>query len=143
MSDGMSCELHLALEKSDDSDHAELDALARQLLERLLELDVECAKLDRSRRIPAGAKPGEAITLGALMVTAAPFVLRSVVQVLLTWLENRPIRAVTMTIDGNSLEVQNISSADQRRLIETFIAEHATAPPPEPEPEAGTADTGG
>lgn len=140
MSDGTARELHLVLEKSEDSDQAELDALTRQLRGRLLELDVYRVELDRSGQAPAGAKPGEVITLGALVVTTAPFALRSVVRLLHTWLENRPIRVVTMTIDGDSIEVQNLSSEDQRRLIEAFIAEHGPVPPlgPEPAPGPGT-----
>jgi hypothetical protein len=141
MGDGAALQLNLVLERSEDSDQEELDALTRQLRERLLELDVNRVELGRSGRAPEGAKPSEVITLGALVVTTAPFVLRSVVRLLEIWLGNRPIRTVTMTIDEDSIEVQGVSSKDQRRLIEAFIAEHGPTPLPAPEPAPG-ASTG-
>ncbi|MEU6537134.1 hypothetical protein [Streptomyces sp. NPDC047000] len=140
-SDGGEHRLHLVLERGEDSDQEELDRLTGRLRDRLLELDVQRVELSRSGRAPDGAKPAGTIALGALVVTTAPFALRSVVRLLQTWLENRPVRAVTLTVDGDSIEVQAVSRADQHRLIEAFIAQHGPTPPPGPEP-APAADPG-
>jgi hypothetical protein len=41
-----------------------------------------------------------------------------------TWLQNRPVRGVTMTVDGDCLELTNASRADQHQLAEAFVAKH-------------------
>ncbi|WP_190097901.1 hypothetical protein [Streptomyces griseoflavus] len=122
--------MHLVLAGGRDSDQEELDALALQLRERLLELDVDRVELNRSGDIPAGAKPADAIAVGALVVTAAPFVLRSAVDLVRTWIENRPVRTVSITLGEDSLEMEAVSSADQQRLIEAFLAAHGQEPEP-------------
>ncbi|MET9153484.1 hypothetical protein ABZX82_19755 [Streptomyces griseoflavus] len=122
--------MHLVLAGGRDSDQEELDALALQLRERLLELDVDRVELNRSGDIPAGAKPADAIAVGALVVTAAPFVLRSAVDLVRTWIENRPVRTVSITLGEDSLEMEAVSSADQQRLIEAFLAAHGHEPEP-------------
>ncbi|MFJ9660377.1 hypothetical protein ACIRPR_20745 [Streptomyces griseoflavus] len=122
--------MRLVLAGGRDSDQEELDALALQLRERLLELDVDRVELNRSGDIPAGAKPADAIAVGALVVTAAPFVLRSAVDLVRTWIENRPVRTVSITLGEDSLEMEAVSSADQQRLIEAFLVAHGQEPEP-------------
>ncbi|MFI8091296.1 hypothetical protein ACIF9R_23745 [Streptomyces sp. NPDC086080] len=133
--------MHLVLTGGQDSDQEELDWLTRQLRERLLELDVESVELDRSGIVPDGAKPVDAIAVGALAVTAAPFLLRSVLDLVRTWIETRPVRTVALTLGEDSLELEAVSSADQQRLIEAFLAAHGRAPEPadgrDPEPADG------
>ncbi|MEY7975136.1 hypothetical protein AB8O53_02120 [Streptomyces pilosus] len=114
--------MHLVLAGGRDSDQEELDALTLQLRERLLELDVDRVELDRSGVVPAGAKPADALAVGALVVTAAPFVLRSAVDLVRTWIETRPVRTVSITLGEDSLELEAVSPTDQQRLIEAFLA---------------------
>lgn len=132
--------MHLVLTGSRDSDQEELDELTLQLRERLLELDVDGVELNRSGDVPAGAKPVDAIAVGALAVTAAPFVLRSVLDLVRTWIENRPVRTVAITLGEDSLELEAVSSADQRRLMEAFLAARGREPGPGPGPEPEPAD---
>ncbi|MFE6825026.1 hypothetical protein [Streptomyces sp. NPDC057690] len=120
---------------SADSDLEEIETHTLELRERLLELDVEQVALRRSDTVPQGAKPGEVIALGALVVTVAPIALRSVVGLLEKWIEHRPVRTVVITLGEDSLELESVSSADQRRLIDVFVARHA----PEAEPPASPA----
>ncbi len=114
----------LLLEGDADSDQEELDSLTRQLRERLLELEIERAELNRSGTVPDRAKPGEVIAVGALAVTAAPVVLRSVVQTVASWLRNRPVRTASISIGEDRLELRAVSSDDQRALIDAFLARH-------------------
>lgn len=134
--------LQLVLAGSRDSDQEELDELTVQLRERLLELDVDGVELSRSGTVPEGAKPVDAIAVGALAVTAAPFLLRSVLDLVRTWIETRPVRTVSITLGEDSLDLEAVSSADQQRLIDAFLAAHGQEPEPaddghgpEPEPE--------
>jgi hypothetical protein len=114
-----------------DSDLEELEALTLELRERLLELDVDGVDPVQQETVPAGTKVGGALTAGALVVAVGLPALRMVLDLLKTWIENRPVRTASVTIGENTLEIQAVSSADQRRLIDTFIsANDSTASPP-------------
>ncbi|MEV0174548.1 hypothetical protein AB0I00_25935 [Streptomyces sp. NPDC050803] len=130
--------MSIVLEGAPDSDEEELDTLTSQLRRQLLELDVDRVELTRSDAAPPqGAKPGEAIALGALAVTMAPFMLRGVLRLLETWIANRPVRTVTVELGGDRLELQAVATADQRRLIDAFLAAHEpTSQPPAPLPDS-------
>lgn len=119
-------QLHLVLESNPDSDQEELAALTLDLHEQLLGLEVEHVELSRLGKVPAGAKPGDVIAIGGLAVTMAPFALRPVLNLLEAWLGSRPIRAATIKIGEDSLELQAVSSADQQKLIDAFVAAHGS-----------------
>jgi len=59
------------------------------------------------------------------VVTATQELVGAVVRVVMGWLGRRPGRAVKLEIAGDSIEVTDPSSEDQRRLIEAFLAHHA------------------
>ncbi|MEU1601457.1 hypothetical protein ABZ468_54665 [Streptomyces sp. NPDC005708] len=145
----MTRRMNLVLTGGPDSDQDELDALTFQLRDRLLELDVDRAELHRSGAVPPGSKPGEVVAVGALVVTMAPIALRAVMRLLETWIQHRPVRTVSVTIGEDSLDVQGVSSAEQRRLIDAFIATHGpTLPPgtergPEPPPTSPATQSAG
>lgn len=128
--------MHLVLTGCKDSDQEEVDALTRLLRERLLELDVANVELSRAGQIPTGAKPVDAITVGAIAVTMAPIALRSVLSLVQSWIESRPVRTVSLTLGENSLELGAVSSADQQRLIEAFLAAVETGPGQDPQDPA-------
>ncbi|MET4656803.1 hypothetical protein ABID80_000495 [Streptomyces sp. PvP037] len=128
--------MRLVLTGSQDSDQEELDELTLRLRERLLELDVDDVELNRSGDIPAGAKPVDAIAVGALVVTVAPIALRSVLDLVRTWIETRPVRTVSINLGEDSLELEAVSAADQQRLIDAFLAARGH----EAEPAGGPGD---
>ncbi|WP_344013373.1 hypothetical protein [Streptomyces thermospinosisporus] len=143
--------MQLVLTGRQDSDQEELDELTRRLRDRLLELDVDDVQLRRAGDLPEGAKPVDAIAVGALAVTMAPIALRSVVSLVQTWIENRPLRTVSIALGDNSLELEAVSSADQQRLIEAFLAAHEASTAgggsddgddPDEDPDDGPEDPG-
>ncbi|MFE2159232.1 hypothetical protein ACFW9M_15630 [Streptomyces lydicus] len=128
--------LTLDLAGASDTDAEELQSLAEQLRRALLELDVEGVQLARrSAAAPEGAKPGEALAVGALVVTTAPLLVRQVLQLVDTWLRNRPVRSVKVELDGASIELGHASAEDQRRLIDAFVEAKTR--------QAGTSPSGG
>ncbi|MGW2026845.1 hypothetical protein [Streptomyces decoyicus] len=132
--------LTLDLTGASDTDAEELQSLAEQLRRALLELDVEDVQLARQGgAAPEGAKPGEVIAVGALVVTTVPLLVRQVLQLVDTWLRNRPLRSVTVEIDGDTIELGNASAEDQRRLIDAFVN---TRSPQTGTPQAGTPQSG-
>ncbi|MFK0295278.1 hypothetical protein ACIQU6_33075 [Streptomyces sp. NPDC090442] len=127
--------LALGLTGASDTDPEELSALTEQLRRALLELDVDDVRLARGGApAPAGAKPAEAIAVGALVVTAAPVLVRQVLNLVDTWLRNRPVRTVTVELDGGKIELTNASREDQGRLIDAFVRARVE-PAGNPQPE--------
>ena len=70
------------------------------------------------------------VTVGALMIAVGQSFegLRSVVSVIRDWLSRGEGtgRAVRLELGGDTLELSQASAADQERLIELFIRQHAT-----------------
>jgi hypothetical protein len=122
--------MRLVLTGGQDGDQEELDQLTLQLRERLLELDVDDVEPVRSGSVPDGAKPVDALTVGALAVTLAPLALRSVLDLVRAWIENRPVRTVSVTLGEDSLELEAASSADQQRIVDAFLAKHGPGAEP-------------
>lgn len=113
--------MRLVVSGEADVDQAELDSLTSQLRQRLLELDVDDVRLGRSdEAAPEGAKPGELIAVGALAVSLAPVVLRPALRLIETWIQNRPVRAVTVDIDGRVLELGHASKEQQQQLLDLY-----------------------
>ncbi|MEU5666638.1 hypothetical protein [Streptomyces longwoodensis] len=107
-----------------DTDEDELLQLSSQLRRSLLELDVEDARLARSAGdAPPGAKSGELIAAGAVVVTAVPFILRQVLQLADTWMQNRPVRGIKVELEDRTIELSDASAVERERLIDAFLAQ--------------------
>ncbi|QOV34958.1 hypothetical protein IM697_33475 [Streptomyces ferrugineus] len=130
----------VTLEGAPDSDPAELDELTFQLRGELLELDVDRVDPVRIDDTPVGSKPGDAVALGVLAVTLSPIALRGVVRLLETWMTNRPVRKVRVVFGDDSIDLEDASAEDQRRLVDAFIVAHQPVPPAEP--GGGTGSSG-
>ena len=120
--------LHLSEE---DADAERLAVLTGYLRAELLRLDV----VEEVSALPAGEPPPGArvfgvVTVGALMIAVGQSFegLRSVVSVIRDWLSRGEGtgRAVRLELGGDTLELSQASAADQERLIELFIRQHAT-----------------
>ncbi|NUK34093.1 hypothetical protein HRW23_26860 [Streptomyces lunaelactis] len=124
----MSRTVRLELLGLPDTDEDELCWLSGQLRRSLLELDVEDVQLARSSSaVPSGAKSSELIAAGTVVVTAAPFVLRQILQLVDTWLKNRPVRGIKVELDGRTIELSDASVAERERLINAFLAHREPA----------------
>ena len=111
-----------------DEDAAELDEAARQLQRELLELDVDDVQRRREGAPPPGARAVDAAMLGGLAVTAGKDVIGAVVRAIVQWIGRRSDRSVKLTIGEDSIELSSVSAEDQRRLVESFLARHASGP---------------
>lgn len=110
-----------------DADEQELAELTGRLREELLELDVDDVELVRSGEPPPGAKGLDVVQVGELLVSTvtSSHVLSAIVGVVRSWLSRARQRSVKIEIDGDVLEVSGLSSTDQQRLIDQWIAKHA------------------
>jgi hypothetical protein len=119
-------QLILDIDAGPDTDTEELAELTQQLRRELSELDVEAVDLVRAGEAPEGAKAGDPIAWGELLVTLAASggALATLINVLQSWLTRHERRSVTLEIEGDALEVTGISSEEQQRLINTWLSRH-------------------
>ena len=117
----------MVLEPDPDTDPEDRERLGRQLRDELRTLDVDdVATLDGGPP-PEGAKSGSAAMLTEWLVTlsAGGGVFVTVVATIKDWLARRgDAHKVTVTIDGDTLELSSSSAAERAELIETFVRRH-------------------
>jgi hypothetical protein len=126
---GSQSELAAVLDAGPGYEAEEVAELTQRLRGELLELDVDAVVPAAGGEAPEGAKGFELLAIGGLVVRfalKAP-VLRSVVDTTVAWLGRQRARSVKLTLDGDTLEVTGVSSDEQRRLIELWVARHADA----------------
>jgi len=120
-------EMAAVLDPGPDHDGEELFELTQGLRSELLELDVDGVALGSDGAAPDGSKGPELLALGGLaikfMLNSA--VLKSVVDTTVAWLGRQGARSVKLTLDGDTLELTGVSSDEQGRLVEQWIARHA------------------
>jgi hypothetical protein len=124
----MAAEVHLDLAEP-GSDDERLEELALGLAGELRELDVESVAPATAGDVPPGARSALAAVAGALVLSVRPTAaqLLSVVGVVRDWLRRSPVqRTVKVTIDGDTLELTGASDETQRRVVDDWIARHAT-----------------
>jgi hypothetical protein len=124
---GVDKEIRLSLEvgAGGDADAEEVAEMASQLRRELLDLDVEAVELVRTGPAPAGSKGVGVLAVGTLLVTLAKSSgLAAVVGAVQSWLSGRQRRSVKIQLGGDTLEVTGVTSDEQRRLIDDWIARH-------------------
>lgn len=119
-------ELSAVLDAGPEHDAEELLDLTQRLRGELLELDVDAVELEAQGAAPDGAKGAELLAFGGLAIqfTLKTPVLRSVVDTTVAWLGRQQARSVKLTLDGDTLEVTGVSSDEQSRLVEQWVARH-------------------
>jgi len=125
----MNEELRLQISE-EDADAERLATLTGYLRAELLQLDVEDVVAPRAGDVPLGARAVDVAAVGALLVALGQSAegLRSVVSVIKGWLGRGEgtRRTVRLELGGDVLELSQVSTADQERLIGLFISRHAS-----------------
>jgi hypothetical protein len=120
-------ELRLQLAE-DGADAERLDELTSFLRAELLQLEVEDVTRLRAGEPPPGARVFDVIAAGGLIVGLgrSADALRGVVAVVRKWLArgDQVRRTVRLEIDGDVLELSEVTVAEQDRLIGLFIRRH-------------------
>jgi hypothetical protein len=120
--------VRLVVEPDPESDPEVCDRLTRQLRAELSELDVESADLAAGGPAPDHAKAADPVSLGAIVValSASGGVFTSVVETLRDWLGRHSGRhRIAMTIDGDTIELEQATAAQQDELVLAFIRRHS------------------
>jgi hypothetical protein len=115
-------QLRVQVDGYSDSDDEERADLASRLREEMVAQGVEDVA-HPDAQAPEGAKGG-ALEWAQLVVGLAGTV-GPMVTALRAWFGRHPRAAVTLEIDGDKLTLDRASAAEQRQLLETFLARHA------------------
>jgi hypothetical protein len=102
-----------------DADVEHTHELALNLREALLGTDVDNVRPGTAGVAPAGAKSGEALAVGALVVTLAPTVVESLMTVISSWL-SRQSGEVEVEIDGHRLRGQ-VTQSQRDELVAAYL----------------------
>jgi hypothetical protein len=110
-----------------DADADEIDRLAHSLREELLQTDLEDVRPVSIGSAPEGSKAGEVVQLGVLLVAVAPTALQAVVDAIRRWRERQHGASVTITLDGDSIELGRATPEQQDELMHAFLTRHGTS----------------
>lgn len=116
--------LEVDIDPGPRADVREFDLAALELRDELLLLDV--ASVERPEATPPdGTRAVGDVILGTLIVTATKDLVDQVVAAVSRWVSSRRSSSVTLTLDGDTLTIDNAAPADQRQLVELFVRRHA------------------
>lgn len=110
----------------------EMDAEAaerpvRQLRAEIAGLDVDSVRPAPAGAAPDGAKGADSLTLGAIVVVlgASGGVFTALVETVRDWLDRSSARhRVSVTIDGDTIELERASDVERRDLVAAYIRRH-------------------
>ena len=122
-------ELTVALEPDPDTDPEDHERLGRQFRDELRELDVdEVAPVDSGPPPPGSKGVATALTEWLVTLSGSGGVFVSVIATIRAWLGGRAgAHKVTVTIDGDTLELSSATAAERAELVETFVRRHQPA----------------
>jgi hypothetical protein len=108
-----------------DGDVDEIAQATVHLRRELLDLDVDAVEVPTAGEPPPGSRAVDAAAVGALVVNMADSqLLVAVVTAIRAWLAGSPRRSVKLQLGGDSLELSGVSSKEQRRLTDEWLARH-------------------
>jgi hypothetical protein len=126
---GAQTQVILDIEAGPDADQEEVAELALRLREDLREVDLESVALASGGERPTGAKSGDVMAWGTLVVAiASSGAMTALITAVSTWIRRQPSASVRVKIGEDELELTGASSDDQRRLIEAWLARRSAAP---------------
>ncbi|WP_209305286.1 hypothetical protein [Blastococcus sp. CT_GayMR20] len=119
----------MVLEPDPETDPEDRERLARQLRNELRTLEVDDVTTVEGAAPPEGAK-GVGASLTELLVTmsAGGGVFVTVIATIKDWLGRRGAgHKVSVTIDGDTLELSDATPVERAALIDTFVRRHQPA----------------
>ena len=85
----------------------------------VLDADVDDVQLATAGPAPAGARSGELLAVGALVVTLAPTVVEGLMTVVSSWLGRQP-NEVEVEVDGHRFRGR-VTRAQRDELVATYV----------------------
>jgi|GEM_PF-3480500 len=112
--------LYVSVNSTSDIDNEDIDEMARDLMQELIDLDGIGSVDLVAQKSPEGAK-GPGIDFGTVLVKIVEVGgISTLITVLGTWLSRDRSRTLKLQIDDKSLEITGISKTEQADLIQWF-----------------------
>jgi hypothetical protein len=111
-----------------DAGPEQVERLTRRLRTELAELDVESIGWVAGDMVPAGAKGSDPVTLGAIVValSSSGGVFPALIETVRDWLGRQSGKhRVSVTIDGDTLELERASVEQQRDIVDAYLRRHS------------------
>jgi hypothetical protein len=102
-----------------DADAEGLRDLADSLREAVLDTEVDDVRPATAGQAPAGAKSGEVLAVGALVVTLAPTVVEGLMAVVSSWLSRQP-EEVEVEVDGHCFRGR-VTRSQRDELVAAYL----------------------
>ncbi len=128
--DPVPLELRLVLEPDPSADAEETEHLAHALRSELRQLDVHDVSTVAAGAPPPGSKGVDVALVAEWLVTmsASGGLLSTVVATVNDWLSRRTVpHKVTLTIDGDTVELSSATPEEQRELVQAFVRRHGAS----------------
>jgi hypothetical protein len=123
MSSRQALAIHVAAGPGGDAE--EVAQATMRLRRELLDLDVDAVEIPREGEPPPGSRAVDIAAVGTLMVNIAePQLLAAVVAAVRSWLAGSARRSIKLGLGGDVLELTGVSSQEQRRLTDEWLARH-------------------
>ncbi|WP_329254547.1 hypothetical protein OG223_28590 [Streptomyces sp. NBC_01478] len=122
----------LGLAPDGDTDREENERFVSRVRAELRGLDIDALRVQASVSSdvpPEGAKAVDPVTVGAvvLALSASGGVLPALVETLRDWLGRQSARhRVSVTIDGDTIELERASADERRELVDAFVRRHGS-----------------
>jgi hypothetical protein len=130
-------DLVLVVEAQPDVDPDEVDRSVRQLHTELKGLDVESVTPLALENAPPGAKGVDPFSLGTLLITlsATGGVFPVMIETVRDWLaRHAATRRISVTIDGDTLVLEQSSAQERTALIDAYLRRSARPTDGRPQP---------
>ena len=120
-------EVSIEISPAADDAPEEIQELTLRLREELVHLDVDAVDIQLTGERPSGAKVGDPGTWGAILIglAASGGVLTTLIGAIQSWLTRNERRSIKLKIGEDTLEVTNVSSNEEARLIRDWIKRHS------------------
>jgi hypothetical protein len=128
MSDSGSLAVLVAVAADSEADATSVERQVSRLRAELAELDVESVATVPGGVVPDGAKGADPVTIGALVVSlsASGGVVVALIETVRDWLGRQTGgHRVALTIDGDTIELDRATRAQQGELVKAFVRRHA------------------
>lgn len=120
-------EVLLVLLPDSELDQERSEQLLRQLRAEIGELDIDAMRSVPQAVVAERAKGSEAAVAGAIFIAlcASGGVFTALIETLRDWLGRHSARhRISLTIDGDAIELERASAEERRQLVEAYICRH-------------------
>lgn len=117
----------LVVQPDPQVDVEQVERLIRQLRHALSDVQVDAIRPVTNADVPEGAKAADPVTVGAILVamSASGGVFNAVIDAVGDLLARHSARhRISVTIDGDSIELERSTTEQRKSLIQAFVNRH-------------------